>query len=316
MIFLTGATGFVGSALLNELVLRGERVRIATRSKLDKLPQGVDQCTIQDLSRNTDWAPSLTGIDTIVHMAARVHQMNDNSLDHMHEYRKTNVDGTITLAKQAAASGVRQFIFMSSIKVNGESSLPGKPLVAEDTPEPIDPYGITKWEAEQGLMAISSETGMDVTIIRPPLVYGPGVKGNFLSMIRWINKGVPLPLGDIRNKRSFVGIDNLVDLIITCIEHPTAANQTFLAGDGKDLSTSELLVSIGKALGKPARLIPVPVGLLALAASMIGKKAMAQRLCGSLQVDISKARELLGWTPPVSVDEGLRKAVDSFLQIH
>jgi UDP-glucose 4-epimerase len=309
MILLTGATGFVGNALLNELVMRDQRVRVATRYKMDKLPPGVDQCLVEDLSVNTDWSASLVGIDSIVHMAARVHQMEENPQDSLHKYRQTNVEGSLTLARQAAASGVRRFIFMSSIKVNGESTLPGKPFLVEDPPRPVDPYGVTKLEAEQGLAAISSETGMEVVVIRPPLVYGRGAKGNFQTLGNWVKRGIPLPLGFINNKRSFVAIDNLVDFIITCIHHPKAGNETFLVGDGKDISTTELLRKMKQATHKSTCLVPVPSGLIVLLATLLGKRAVAQRLCGFLQVDISKARALLGWSPPVSIEQGLRGAL-------
>jgi nucleoside-diphosphate-sugar epimerase len=239
--------------------------------------------------------------------------MKDSSQDPLAEYRKVNVEGTLNLALQAASANVKRFIFISTIKVNGESTAPGKFFTADEQPDPIDPYGISKWETEVGLRQLVEESGMEFVIIRPPLVYGPGVKANFQSIMRWVSRGVPLPLGSINNKRSLVGLDNLVDLIITCIENPGAANQTFIAGDGEDLSTTELLQRMGNALGKPARLIPFPAGLLTLLASLLGKKDVVQRLCGSLQVDISKAQELLGWDPPVSVEEGLRRVAEDFI---
>jgi nucleoside-diphosphate-sugar epimerase len=223
------------------------------------------------------------------------------------------VDGTLNLARQAAERGVQRFIFLSSVKVNGEQTLSGKQFAAQDKAVPVDAYAISKWEAEQGLLKIAQESRMEVVIIRPPLVYGPGVKANFLAMMRWLHKGLPLPLGAIQNKRSFVALDNLVDLVVTCLDHPAAANQVFLAGDGEDLSTPELLRRLGLALGSPARLLPVPVPLLKSGAALLGKSDMAQRLCGSLQVDISKARTLLGWSPPISVDEGLRRTAQFFL---
>ncbi len=237
--------------------------------------------------------------------------MEDQSAFPLREFRKINVDGTLKLARQAAQEDVRRFVFISSIKVNGEGTSSGHPYRADDAPSPSDPYGISKLEAEEGLLALAKETGMEVVIIRPVLVYGPGVKGNFSSMIKLIENGLPLPLGAIHNKRSLIGIDNLVDLIIHCIDHPAAANQVFLAGDGEDLSTTELLRGVANAIGKPARLIPVPAGLLQLAATLLGQKAMAQRLLGSLQVDISKTCELLDWKPPYTVEEGLRRCFES-----
>jgi nucleoside-diphosphate-sugar epimerase len=259
----------------------------------------------------TAWADLLLGQDVVIHTAARAHVMEDEVADALAEYRRVNVDGTLNLARQAAAAGVKRFIFISSIKVNGEQTPLGQPFTADDTPAPEDAYGISKWEAEQGLLQLASETDMEVVIIRPPLVYGPGVKGNFANMIKLVSKGLPLPLGAIHNQRSLVALDNLVDLIVTCIDHPAAANQVFLAGDGQDLSTTRLLRCVARALGKPSRLIPVPASFLKLAAALLGKKAVAQRLLGSLQLDISKARHLLGWTPPITVEEGFRRCFQS-----
>jgi len=240
--------------------------------------------------------------------------MNDDTADPLREFRRINVDGTLQLARQAAEAGVKRFVFISSIKVNGESTVPGQPFTAAQAPAPIDPYGVSKWEAEQQLRKLSAETGMEVVIIRPALVYGPGVKANFLNMMKWLYKGVPLPLGAIHNKRSLVALDNLVDLIVTCIDHPRAANQTFLVSDGEDLSTTELLQRTSRALGKLPRLLAVPAWMLETAAKILGKQSIAQRLLGSLQVDIAHTRETLGWTPPVSVDAALRKTAQHFLE--
>jgi len=234
--------------------------------------------------------------------------MEDTAANPLDEFRRVNVQGTLNLARQAAAAGVRRFVFVSSIKVNGEMTQLGRPFTADDAPAPLDAYGVSKMEAEQGLREIALQTGMEMVIIRPPLVYGPGVKANFAAMMRWLRYGVPLPLGVIHNQRSLVSLENLVDLLVTCITHPAAANQTFLVSDGEDVSTTELLRRMGQAMGKPARLLPVPGSWLKLAAGLVGKGDVAQRLCGSLQVDISKTRELLGWVPPVSLDEGLRRA--------
>jgi len=236
--------------------------------------------------------------------------MRDEVSDPLAEYRKVNVEGTLNLARQAVAAGVRRFVFLSSIKVNGEATAMGKPFQASDEPAPEDAYGVSKLEAEQGLMNLVAETDMEVVIIRPTLVYGPGVKGNFASMVKLVDKGVPLPLGAIHNKRSLVGIHNLIDLIIRCIDHPAAANQVLLASDGEDLSTTQLLRRVGRALGKAPRLIPVPPGLLQVGATLLGKKAMAQRLLGSLQVDISETRKLLDWKPPYTVEEGLKRCFE------
>lgn len=309
-ILLTGASGFVGRAVLERL-LENESLKasVALRSA-----NGFDRCAahvVGDFSNTTDWSAALCNQQVVIHAAARAHIMNDEVADPLVEYRRVNVEGTLNLARQAAAAGVKRFIFISSIKVNGEQTPLGQPFIADDTPAPEDAYGISKWEAEQGLQQLSSETGMEVVIIRPPLVYGPGVKGNFASMIKLVSTGLPLPLGTVHNQRSLVAVDNLVDLINTCIDHPAAANQVFLAGDGHDLSTSELLRGVATSMSAPSRLIPVPASILIFAATVLGKQRLARRLLGSLQVDISKARELLGWTPPLSVDEGLRRCFQS-----
>ena len=266
-----------------------------------------------DIDGLSNWTDALSGVKVVVHLAARVHIMRDEAADPLAEFRRVNVEGTLNLARQAAEAGVRRFVYLSSIKVNGEQTLLGKPFTEQDLPTPLDPYGMSKYEAEEGLRKLAQKTGMEVVVIRPVLVYGPGVKANFLNMMRWLHKGVPLPLGAIHNRRSLVALDNLVDLIVTCIDHPAAANQIFLVSDGEDLSTTELLRRMGLALGRPARLIPVPVSLLTAWAALLGRRDMAQRLCGSLQVDISKTQTLLGWKPPISVDEGLRRTAQGFL---
>lgn len=309
LILLTGASGFVGGRILHRLLAGpGYCVCIAGRSHLS-LPASIrlKQFAGVDLAAGSNWSQALAGVDVVLHCAARAHVMNEQAVDPLAEYRRTNVGGTLRLAQQAAAAGVKRFIFISSIKVNGESTLAGRPFLACDIPAPQDAYGLSKLEAEEGLLRLAAETGMEVVIIRPPLVYGPGVKGNFASLVRLVEKGLPLPLGAIHNKRSMVGVDNLVDLIITCIEHPAAANEIFLASDGLDLSTTELLNAVGQSIGKPARLIPVPEGMLQFGATLLGKKFMAQRLLGSLQLDISKTCKLLSWRPPYSVEEGLRR---------
>lgn len=288
-------------------------MRAASR-KVEQWNAHVQGCIFPDLASDAHWQNALHGVHIVLHCAARVHVMNDQSTDPLTEFRRVNVEGTLRLARQAAAAGVKRFIYLSSIKVNGEGTHLGAPYLADAQPAPTDPYGISKMEAEQGLLALAAETGMQVVIIRPVLVYGPGVKANFLSMMRWLQKGVPLPFGAIHNSRSLVALDNLVDLIAICIDHPAAANQTFLVSDGEDLSTTELLRRMGVALGKPARLLPVPSRLLEVAAAILGKQALAQRLCGSLEVDISKARELLNWTPPVNVEDALRKTASYFLE--
>lgn len=283
--------------------------RAAVRRPVYGLPGNAASLQVSELGLGTDWQKALDGIGAVIHAAARSHIIQDKAPNPLAEYRKVNVEGTLNLARQAAAAGVKRFIFISSIGVNGNAN--NQPFSADDVPAPAELYAQSKWEAEKGLWDITNNSGMELVIVRPPLVYGPDAPGNFGNLVRWVEKDIPLPLGAIHNKRSLVGLDNLVDLIITCIDHPAAANQVFLAGDGEDLSTSDLLRRVAKAMGKPSRLIPVPAGLLQLGATLLGKKAMAQRLLGSLQVDISKTRDLLGWTPPVSVDEGLRRCFPS-----
>ncbi|WP_219095347.1 SDR family oxidoreductase [Pseudomonas sp. UMAB-40] len=314
-ILLAGASGFVGRGLVPLLLNQGHEVTAAVRKLTVDLDSRVKQGLIDGLSAEQDWQPLLIGQEAVIHLAARVHVMSDDSSDPLAEYRKVNVEGTLKLARQAVDAGVKRFIFISSVKVNGEGTTLGAPYSADMQAAPSDPYGVSKMEAEQGLRALAAETGMEVVIVRPVLVYGPGVQANVLSMMRWLHKGVPLPFGAIHNRRSLVALDNLVDLIATCIAHSAAANQTFLVSDGEDLSTTMLLRRMGAALGKPARLLSVPSWMLETGATMLGKQALAQRLCGSLQVDISKTRELLGWTPPVTVDEALNKTAKHFLDL-
>jgi len=309
---VTGANGFVGSALCARLLRDGTLVRGAVRS-LSSQPDGVAAIAVGSLSSETDWTVALRSVGQVVHLAARVHVMNDKSSDPLAEFRRVNVEGSANLARQAAAAGVRRFVFLSSIKVNGEFTEAGQPFTADDDPAPEDPYGVSKHEAEQSLRQIADETGMEVVIIRPALVYGPGVKVNFESMMRWLMRGVPLPLAALtKNRRSLVALDNLVDLIVTCLNHPAAANQTFLVSDGEDLSTADLLKRMGFALGYPARLFYMPPSVLKLGAQVVNRPGIYQRLCGSLQLDITKTRQLLGWNPPVSVDEGLLRAAQGF----
>lgn len=248
-------------------------------------------------------------IGVVVHLAARVHVMTETVTDPLTEFRRVNVQGMLKLARQAALAGVKRFVLMSSVKVNGEFTQPGEKFTETDTAHPQDAYALSKHEAEQGLQQLAQQTGMEVVIIRPPLVYGLGAKANFAALVRAVKRGWPLPLGAVNNQRSLVSLDNLVDFILTCTDHPAAANQTFLVSDGQDLSTTELIKGIAQAASVSARLLPVPVWALQAGASVLGKREMVQRLCGNLQLDISKARNLLAWNPPVSVEEGLRRAV-------
>jgi nucleoside-diphosphate-sugar epimerase len=314
-ILVTGASGFLGASLVRHLASsEAFSVRAPVRHLRVCFPASVEVLPIADLDASTNWQPALSGVEVVVHASARVHVMHEAAQDPLVEFRKVNLEGTLNLARQAAAAGVKRFIFISSIKVNGEATPPGKPFSAEDVPAPVDAYGVSKLEAEQGLYELAASTGMEVVIIRPVLVYGPGVKANFLSMMRWLSRGIPLPLGAIHNRRSLVALENLISLIVVCIDHPRAANQTFLVSDGEDVSTTDLLRKLACALGKPARLLPVPGWLLQGAAALLGRRNVAQRLFGSLQVDISKNRALLGWTPPVTLGQGLRVTAHHFLE--
>ena len=303
-VLVTGASGFLGESLVRRLAVGGYVVCAASRRKV-----AVSQSDGVNVARFEDAHSRMVEHGCVVHLAARVHVMHDTSGDPLAEFRKVNVDGTLNLARQAAAAGVKRFVFMSSVKVNGEQTNLGHPFTEADAPNPQDAYGLSKHEAEVGLRQLAADTGMEVVIIRPPLVYGPGVKANFAALMRAVQKGWPLPLGAVHNQRSLVALDNLVDFIITCITHPQAANQTFLVSDGHDLSTTELVRGMAQAAGVPARLLPVPVWALQAGAKLLCKGDAVQRLCGNLQVDISKAQKLLNWVPPVSVQEGLLRAV-------
>lgn len=311
---VTGGSGFLGRALIERLVQLPDCSVVApVRTTSAVLPAGVKQLPLTSLNGTNDWSEVLTDVDVVVHAAARVHVMKEVSSDPLAAFREVNVEATLNLARQAAASGTKRFIFISSIKVNGEGAEPGTVYSADDVPAPIDPYGISKLEAERGLKELAAVTGMEVVIIRPVLVYGPGVKANFLSMMRWLYRGVPLPFGAVHNQRSLVAIDNLVDFIVTCSDHPAAADQVFLVSDGEDVSTTQLLRKLAGALGKPARLLPIPVWLMSGAAALLGQRALSDRILGSLQVDISKNRQLLGWTPPVTLDKALSLTAQHFL---
>ena len=311
-IFITGSSGFVGKPLCVEAHDSGHEVIAAVRGCTQIFSEQIEQFKIADLSEEIDWVNALQGVDVVIHVAARAHIMNDNAINPVAEFRKVNTLATLCLARHAAEAGVKRFVFLSSIKVNGEITELGHPFTPDNDYVPADPYGLSKYEAEQGLLVVSKETGMEVVIIRPPLVYGEGVKANFLSMMKWVNKGVPLPLGTIHNQRSFVALDNLVSFIIHCIDHPKAANEVFLISDGEDVSTTELLHKVANAFGKKALLLPVPVWLMTMAAKLIGKGDVANRLFGSLQVDSSKACELLGWKPVITMDEQLKKTAEAY----
>jgi nucleoside-diphosphate-sugar epimerase len=322
VILVTGATGFVGKALITDLLANNNQVKAVVRTKSTDTLLGIEQIVVKDLvelssiSILDEITTALKNVDVVVHTAARVHMMNDDSTDPLSEFRKVNRDATLTLARLAAESGVRRFVFISSIKVNGEMSRPGHPFTPEAQHVPDDPYGLSKYEAEQGLLDLANETGMEVVIIRPPLVCGPGVKANFASMMHWVNKGLPLPFGLVDNKRSLVALDNLVDFIALCADReksPKAANQVFLISDGEDVSTTQLLQKVAKAFNKKAFLLPIPVWLMTFVAKILGKGDVANRLFGSLQVDSSKANDLLDWKPVTTMDEQLKKTAHAYL---
>ena len=301
-ILITGASGFIGRHLISLL----QADDFILRRSVHRKERNCSDCVVKEIGPETIWHECLEGVDIVVHLAA---QVNSSGLESLESFRQVNVEGSLNLARQAAVSGAKRFVFVSSIKVNGEETTLGCPFSEKSSPNPQDSYAISKYEAEQGLKVIAEETGLDIVIVRPPLVYGPDVKGNFKLMIRWLGKGGPLPLGAIQNKRSLIAIDNLVDFIVTCIKHPAAANQTFVISDDEDLSTTELLKRLSTVMGKSLFLIPVPVRILMFGAGLFGKREIVQRLCDNLQVDVTKARSVLGWQPIVSVDEGLRRSV-------
>ncbi|KXJ59711.1 MAG: UDP-glucose 4-epimerase [Alteromonas sp. Nap_26] len=313
-LFVTGSTGFVGKELIRQLELKDLDIVGCVRSAGSVLPVGFERFVVDDITKpDIKWSLALNNIDVVIYTAARAHIMNDEADNPLVEYRKVNCDATLRLARAAAESGVKRFVFVSSVKVNGEMSDLNRPFTPDDNFIPVDPYGLSKYEAEQGLLTIAKKTGMEVVIIRPPLVYGPDVRANFASMLKWVQKGIPLPFGAINNKRSLVALDNLVNFIIHCVDHPKAANEIFLISDGEDVSTTELLIKVSKALGKNNWLIPVATSWMMFLAKLIGKRDEANRLFGSLQVDSSKARNLLGWQPVCTMDEQLKETAEWYL---
>lgn len=306
LVAVTGANGFVGNRLCSALQQQGIRVRALVRSGVPSEGQRV----IGDLGPDTRWDGALEGVDCVVHCAARVHMLKDPHAAPLDAFRTVNVEGTRSLARAAASQGVRRFVFLSSLKVMGETTPPGQPFRAGDTPAPQDAYGVSKWEAELALREVAqSSAGMEWVVVRPPLIYGPGVKANFRALMNAVAKGIPLPLGAVDNRRSLLGLDNLVDLLLSCTQHPAAAGQVFLASDDHDLSTPELVRQLARAMHRPARLLPIPVSWLRMAGKAVGRQAQIERLTGSLQVNIGHTRQILGWTPPWTVEQGLRAAV-------
>jgi nucleoside-diphosphate-sugar epimerase len=313
-VLVTGATGFVGSAVVRRLATV-ERYDVRAASRVSATGgEPIEHVSVGDIGLGTDWTRPVAGVDAVVHAAARAHRLSDAEAGARAVIRAVNVDATLRLARQAADAGVRRFVFISSIKVNGESTTPNRPFTADDAPAPVEAYGASKLAAELGLSQVARETGMEVVIIRPVLVYGPGVKANFRAMMSWVNRGIPLPFGNTGNLRSLVAVENLVDLVTRVLTHPAAANRTFLVSDGEDISTTELLRRTAKALDRPSRLISVPAALLQAAAWTLGKGAVASRLLGSLQVDIRETCDLLGWSPPVRLDDALADTARDFLE--
>ena len=313
-VLVSGANGFVGLRLCQKLLAEGWNVRGAVRSSAGaaKLPEGTEVIQVDAIGPHTDWSGKLDGIDTVIHLAARVHVMKETTDDPLSEFRYVNTAGTEHLARATAKAGVRRLIYISTIKVNGERTKE-IPFTEADEPAPEDPYAISKWEAEQALQRISSETGLEIVIVRPPLVYGPGVKGNFLRLLKLVDRGIPLPFNMASNRRSLIALDNLVDLLVRCIQSPQAVSQIFLAADREDLSTPELIRSIAKALGRPNRMFPFPLILLRLGAKLVGMEDVSNRLFGSLTIDSSKVQKLLNWRPPLSVQDGLQQTARWYL---
>ncbi len=308
-VLVTGATGFVGNALGEHLATHGHIVLPAVRRKAGL----TNEVIVGNVDGATDWTFALSGCDVVVHLAARVHVMHETAHDPLAEFRAVNLAGAERLAVQAAAAGVKRLVYVSTIKVNGEET-PGKPFAEGDPPRPGGPYAISKWEAEQALQRVAATTGLELVIVRPPLIYGPGVKGNFLSLMRLVENGWPLPVGRCNNSRSLLGLGNFVNFLVLCVRHPAAAGQTFLVSDGEDLSTPELIRRLSAAMGKPPHLLSVPPSWLRVATRLLGRPGMYQRLCGSLQVNSGHARQALGWLPPETVSEGLMRTVEGFIQ--
>ena len=314
IVLVTGATGFVGKALLKRLLDDAQfRVRAAVRNEQSALADGVERVVVGELTPDTDWSIALKDVDAIIHLAARVHMMRETTADPLAEYRRVNGEGSLNLGRQAAQAGVRRLVFVSSIKVKGEATTAGSPYRADDLPEPVDAYGISKREAEAGLLQLAASSKLEIAIIRPPLVYGPGVAANFLKLMQLVKLGLPLPFNNIQNRRSLVALDNLVDLLILSARHPAAANRVFMVSDGHDLSTSDLIRLIAKSMDRHLIMLPVPSKFLMWCSRMVGKPGIANRLVGSLEVDISVTKEILGWKPMVSPEVAVERTVRHFL---
>ena len=310
---VTGASGFVGDFLCRRLVELGVPVRGVFRSIPSAPLAGIEQCLIGTIDGQTNWTSALQGVDVVIHLAARVHVMRESADDALAEFRRVNVVATERLARSAATSGVKRLVYVSSIKVNGEATRDEEKFTAADTPAPQDPYGISKWEAEQTLHRLAQETGLEIVIVRPPLVYGPGVKGNFLRLLQLIFRGLPLPLASVSNLRSMIYLGNFVDALALCADHPAASGKTYLVSDGEETSTPQLIRDIARLMGRPCRLWPFPPALLKLTGHITGKLGEVERLRGSLQIDGAQIRRELDWTPPYTLDQGLAETVNWYL---
>lgn len=312
MVLVTGANGFIGRALCSKILLKGWQVRGTIRDVVS-LPEGVDAINIKSIGIDTNWASALKGVDVVVHLAARVHVLKETTDNPLYEFRKINVAGTKRLVEEAALNGVKRFIYISSIGVNSNKTL-NNPFTEKDLPSPYDPYTISKWEAEQALQKIAKDSGMEIVILRPPLIYGPNAPGNFGRLMKIIGKDIPLPLSSIKNLRSFIYLGNFIDVIIKCIKHPSAAYQTFLVSDDQDISTPHLIRMIANAMGKKPRLLPCPPFLLKALGKITGKGMEVERLIGYMQIDSSKIRNVLGWKPPFTLEEGIAETVKWYLK--
>lgn len=308
-VLITGGGGFIGRNLALEMARRGWKVRGAVR-KQSMLPDGVGQVIVGDIDGQTNWDEALSGIDTVIHLAARAHVLRETAPDPIKSFHRVNVEGGAQLARAAASCEVKRLLYVSSAGVQGLQTLPEKPFTEIDPPRPHNAYTRSKLQAEQALMFESSRSGLEIVIVRPPLVYGANAPGNFAQMIKVLRRGIPLPFASVSNRRSLIYIDNLVDALFACATHSAAAGQTYLVSDGEDISTPELLSQLGAAMGYPARLLPCPLALLKLAGRLTGKSAQVERLLGSLQIDSARIRRELGWQPPYTLQQGLQKTAE------
>jgi nucleoside-diphosphate-sugar epimerase len=296
-VLVTGATGFIGRHVCELLLQKGHKVRAAVRRNADIT--GVESVIVGDINQHTDWSHALAGIESVIHLAARVHVLKEQATNPLESFREVNVQGTLHLAEAAHAAGVKRFIFVSSIGVNGDETPVDRPFTENDPPSPKLPYAVAKWEAEQALQKLN---GLELVIVRPPLVYGPDAPGNFRRFKKLVEMGLPLPFGSVNNRRSMIAVQNLADFLVTVLEHPNAAGETFLIGDDENLSTTDLIRRLSKALGRSVLLLPIPANLMITALSLIGKKRIATQLLSSLTIDHRKATQRLNWHPPLTVD--------------